>query len=218
MAPWDNIGFHLYLQYLPGGLLATAVVTVVAVTIGIVEGILLAVGRLSGIRPIEKATTWLVNFGRGLPLLPLLFLVYFGFLDINLPLPPLIAGTLTLGVNVGFYMAELFRSGIQAVPRGHSEVGYALGMSRLTVQRRIVLPQAVRTMLPAIGQFTVGTLINSSFVSAIGGAELTGTTRNIIDLYFATGLWWVLAGTYFILSFPLSRLLAMWERRLRVAT
>jgi ABC-type amino acid transport system permease subunit len=91
-------------------------------------------------------------------------------------------------------------------------------MSRITVQRRVVIPQAVRTMLPVIGQFTVGTLINSSFVSAIGGQELTGTARDVIDLNFATGLWWVLAATYFIIAFPLSRLLALWEKRLQLVS
>ena len=115
-------------------------------------------------------------------------------------------------------MAELFRSGLRAVPRGMIEAGYALGMSSATVNRRIVVPIAVRVMLPAIGQMAVGTLLNSSLVSVIGGREITTLSRNIIDLYFSTPLWWIVAATYFLMAFPLSRFFSYLERRLAVPT
>ena len=123
---------------------------------------------------------------------------------------------LALGVNLAFYMAELYRSGLQAVPKGSIEAGYALGMSSAVVNRRIVLPIAVRIMLPAIGQMAVGTLLNSSLVSVIGAREITTLSRDIIDLYFSTPLWWFVAATYFLLAFPLSRFFSWLERRLAV--
>lgn len=98
------------------------------------------------------------------------------------------------------------------------EAGRALGMSRTLSYRRIILPIATRIMLPSIGQITVGALLSSAFVAIIGARDMTGMTRNIIFTYFSTELYLVLAVTYFIIAFPLSRALTALERRMQTYT
>lgn len=207
--------WQTFIAALPGALANTLLITLLSSLLGIVEGVVLAFLRLSQISPLSRLAQLIVDFGRGLPTLPFLFLVYFTIETVWFPMPPIEAGSLGLGVLLGFYMAEVFRSGIQAIPVGHVEAALALGMTSATLRRRIILPEGLWPMLPAVGQLIVGNLINSSWVSVIGGADLTGTTRDIIDSYFAVNLWWVLAGVYFILSFPLSRALSYAERRVR---
>ena len=208
---------QLYLARVWEGMLNAAVITLGAVALGLVLGLVLALARGSRRRPVSELARVLIDIGRSIPVLPILYLVYFGILDLWFPIPPEYAGMLALGVNLAFYMAELYRSGLQAVPKGAIEAGYSLGMSVGLVNRRIVLPIAIRVMLPAIGQLSVGTLLNSSLVSIIGGREVTTVSRDIIDLYFSTPLWWAVAATYFILAFPLSRFFSLLERRLAVA-
>jgi len=207
---------QLYLARVWEGALNAVIITIGAVALGLVLGLVLALARRSRRRSVSEAARIVIDVGRSVPVLPLLYLVYFGILDLWFPIPPEYAGMLALGVNLAFYMAELYRSGLMAVPHGIVEAGYALGMSSARVNRRIVLPIAVRVMLPAIGQLSVGTLLNSSLVSVIGGREVTTISRDIIDLYFSTPLWWAVAATYFIVAFPLSRFFSFLERRLAV--
>jgi polar amino acid transport system permease protein len=214
----DWVPIQLYFDRILEGIRQAIVITLGAVALGLVLGLVLAFARDSRRRWLSEAARISIDVGRSLPVLPLLYLVYFGILATGYPIPPEYAGMITLGVNLAFYMAELFRSGLRAVPRGMIEAGYALGMSSTTVNRRIVVPIAVRVMLPAIGQMAVGTLLNSSLVSVIGGREITTMSRNIIDLYFSTPLWWIVAATYFLMAFPLSRFFSYLERRLAVPT
>jgi polar amino acid transport system permease protein len=212
----DWLPLQLYLSRVWEGILNAVVITVGALVLGLVLGLVLALARRSNHRSLSEAARITIDVGRSVPVLPLLYLVYFGVLGLWFPIPPEYAGMLALGVNLAFYMAELYRSGLQAVPRGSIEAGFALGMSSAVVNRRIVLPIAIRIMLPAIGQMAVGTLLNSSLVSVIGAREITTLSRDIIDLYFSTSLWWFVAATYFLLAFPLSRFFSWLERRLAV--
>jgi polar amino acid transport system permease protein len=117
-----------------------------------------------------------------------------------------------LGFLLTPYMSEIYRSGIQNVRRGQIDAGLAMGMSEGLVRRRIVLPIAVRLMLPAIGAQIIVTLLNSSFVAVMGGKDITGMSRNIIFAWFTSELYFVVALIYFALSYPLSRALAWAER------
>lgn len=211
----SGVPLQLYLDKLPGGILVTIEVTVGSLLIGIILGLLLALLRLAPSRAVAGLAQWLVVIGRSLPVPPVLLLVYFALLSIS-PTAPEEAGLLALGLLLAPYAAELFRSGIQTVPAGYVEAAYALGMSSWTVHRRVVLPIALRVMLPALGQLAIANMLTTAFISQIGGRDITGIGRNIINAYFATWMWLLIAVTYFALAWPLSRLFAWYERRNRL--
>jgi polar amino acid transport system permease protein len=208
---------HRFLLRLPHALLTTCLVTAGAVAVAILVGLVLALLRASrtpGVSPLAAA---LVYIGRCIPLPPLQFLVYFTLLAL-VRLPAIYSGMLAVGLFYAAPMAELFRSGIGSVPPGQIEAAMALGVRPSHIRRRVVIPIALRVMLPALGQMVVGILISSSFVSQIGVEDITGMGRNIINDLFSTELWLVVAFTYFVIAFPLSRLLSWLERRVTIAT
>jgi ABC-type amino acid transport system permease subunit len=167
-------------------------------------------GKQRAFRSAEGITSVL----RTIPAPPFLYLLYFAAI-INIgPIEPSVVGAFAIGILLTPFMSEIYRSGIQSVRKGHIEAGRALGMSNIVVCRRIIMPIALRLLMPAIGAQIVVTLLNSSFVAVIGGKDLTGMSRNIIYSYFTSELWFVVALTYFIVSYPMSRALTWLERRL----
>jgi polar amino acid transport system permease protein len=209
-----QLALSLFLPRLPSALLITVEVTVSAGAIGLSLGLVLALFRLSPSRILSSAARLVIDIVRVIPIPPFLYLVYFGFLVTPTKLSPEMAGTIALGVLLAPYMAELYRSGIQSVDTGKVEAGLALGMSPWLIRTRIVFPVAIRVMLPAIGQTLVGTLLDSSFVAVLGGTDVTGIGRRMVNTFFATYLWFVIAAIYFILSFPISRAFSYVERRM----
>jgi His/Glu/Gln/Arg/opine family amino acid ABC transporter permease subunit len=205
----------LYFQRLPAAFLVTLTVTGGAVGIGMALGLLLALAYLSPSRWLSGPAQAIIYVFRATPVPPFLYLIYFGTLTLFYPIEPEYAGMIGLGILLAPPMAELFRSGIQSVRTGLIEAGRALGMSRTLSYRRIILPIATRTMLPAIGQLTVGALLSSAFVAIIGAKDMTGMSRNVIFTYFSSELYLVLAATYFVIAFPISRALTALERRMQ---
>ena len=204
-----------YLDRLPAALMVTLRVTAGASLLALVLGTLVALGRVSGMPALALVCAGVITIGRCVPLPPLQFLVYFLLLA-RFPIDAASAGMLAVGLHFTPYMAELIRGGIAAIPKGQVEAAEALGFSNALVRRRVVVPLALRLMLPAIGQLVVGMLLNSAFVSQIGARDITGVGRNIINALFTTELWLVVAFTYFVIAFPLSRFLVWLERRLAV--
>ena len=204
-----------YFSSLPKALLVTLEVTIGATIIALLIGLLLALMRVSKSKYLYYPAGILIYIGRCVPLPPLQLLVYLGITTYIL-MEPKIAGIIAIGLFTIPYMAELFRSGIQDVSIGMREAGTSLGMSKWVLAKRVIVPVAVRTMLPAIGQLMVGTMINSAFVSQIGAKDITGMARNIINAFFSTELWIVVAVTYFLIAFPLSRALNWLERRIAI--
>lgn len=176
-------------------------------------GMIIALARSSSNRLISNAAAWTVYVGRCIPLPPLQLLVYFMILSL-MPIDAIVAGMIAVGLQFSPYMAELFRSGIAVVPIGQIEASRAIGCSEMQVRRRVIIPVAIRVMLPAIGQLIVGMLLNSAYVSQIGARDITGIARNIINSMFTTEIWLVVALTYFLIAFPVSRFLAWLEKRL----
>lgn len=207
--------FTAYCERLPAALLVTVQVTGGASAVALVLGALLALGRGSSSWWLERLCAGLVFVGRCIPLPPLQLLIYFFFLSL-LPIDATVAGIVAIGLHFTPYMAELFRSGISAIPRGQIEAALSLGQSDALVRRRVIIPLATRIMLPAIGQLVIGILLNSAFISQIGGRDITGMGRNIVNASFVTEIWLAIAFTYFFIAFPLSRLLAWLESRMAV--
>ena len=163
-----------------------------------------------------------VDIIRGVPMIVLAFFVYFGVpLVINdlfnsgFTLSPLQAGTICLALNCGAYMAEIIRGGIQSVDKGQMEAARSLGMPYWRAMRRVVLPQAIRTMIPSIINQFIITLKDTSILSVIGFPELVNTAKNVVAItYKSAQVWFIVGVMYLVIITILSRVAKLVERRL----
>lgn len=207
---WDVVGKYLFSEPILQGVLRTLMLTVLAMVIGLVLGVVIAVMRLSP-NPILSYAAWLYSwFFRGTPLLVQLLFWYFlsalypsigaGELTFstNSLISPLTAALLGLGLNEGAYMSEIVRSGILSVPPGQNEAAQALGMTRTKVMLRVVLPQAMRVIIPPTGNETIGMLKHTALVLVIGYSELMTSasliysrTYETIPLLIVAALWYL---------------------------
>ena len=162
------------LQFMAAGLGLTVSLAVSAILISVALGVLLALAALSGSRLLRGISRVYVECFRAIPLLVLLLWVYYGLPVVSgLQFGAFTAGVISLALSDSAFEAEVFRAGIQAVPKGQREAAYSLGLSRGYTFRFIVFPQAIRMILPALGNQFVYVLKMSSLVSVIGLQELT---------------------------------------------
>lgn len=165
-----------------------------------------------------------VNIVRGVPMIVLAFFVYFGVpylfnniigVDNKVVLSALQAGTICLALNCGAYMAEIFRAGILSVDKGQMEASRSLGLPYWRTMQRVVLPQAIRTMLPSIINQFIITLKDTSILSVIGFPELVNTAKNVqANTFMAFQTWAIVAVMYLIVITLLSMSATLLERRL----
>jgi polar amino acid transport system permease protein len=201
---WHVVGHYLFDSRVLHGVLVTLELTAISMVIGIVLGIVFAVMRQSP-NPIVSGASWLyIWFFRGTPLLVQLLFWYniaalFPTIALGIPFGPSLihahsntlittfaAALLGLGLNEGAYMAEIVRAGIISVPEGQSEAAVSLGMSRLQTMRLIVLPQAMRVIIPPTGNESISMLKNTSLVSVIAYTELLYSVQQIYDVTYQT--------------------------------
>lgn len=196
------------------GALVTLLVSAAAMALAIPLGILLAIARLYGPRPVSTAATVYVEVFRGTPVLLQLYVIYFGLASL-IRMNAFTAAVLGLGLNYAAYEAEVYRAGVQAVPKGQMEAALSLGMSTSLALRRIILPQAFRLALPSVTNDFIALLKDSSLVSVITVVELTKRmTITAVDTrsWLLPGL--LCAALYFVMSYPLSLLARRLEARL----
>lgn len=163
-----------------------------------------------------------VDVIRGVPMIVLAFFVFFGvpyffknFTNIQVTLTALQAGTICLALNCGAYMAEIIRAGIQSVDKGQMEAARSLGMPYWRAMHRVVLPQAIRTMIPSIINQFIITLKDTSILSVIGFPELVNSAKNVVaNTFMSFQTWAIVAVMYLIVITILSKLAKMLERRL----
>lgn len=208
----------------------TILLALIAVVIGAALGLLLAICRISKSRILRFVSTAYVEFVRGTPLLVQLFIIYYGLQAVGIRFPDIpvmtaildinfsdfMSGVITMGLNSAAYVCEIFRSGIQSVDKGQMEAGRSLGLSYGQTLQKIIVPQAIRNVLPALGNEFVVVIKESSIVSIIGIADLmykANTVRGNTFQPFEPLL--VAALVYFLLTFTLSKLLAYVEKRMR---
>lgn len=192
-------------------------ITLGALLIGVVIGTLVAVAKyysedMPALKPLSMLCDLYVTVIRGIPVVVLLLIFYFIIME---SADGITVGILTFGVNSGAYMAELVRSGLNAVDPGQMEAGRSLGMSKLQAMRKIVLPQAVRNILPAIGNELIALLKETSVAGYVAVVDLTragNLVRN--NTYDAVNPLLAVALTYLALVVALSKLLGAFERRL----
>ncbi len=166
--------------------------------------------------------TIFVDIIRGIPMIVLAFFVYFGLpaainnaFGTGFTLSPLQAGTICLALNCGAYMSEIIRGGIQSVDKGQMEAARSLGLPYWRAMRRVVLPQAIRTMIPSIINQFIITLKDTSILSVIGFPELVNSAKNVIAItYKSFEGWTIVAIMYLIVITILSKVAKLVERRL----
>jgi polar amino acid transport system substrate-binding protein len=197
------------------GLKMTLILTVVSIAIALVLGIIFGLLRVSRSIWLRAIGTTYVDIFRGTPLLVQAFFIYFGIPSaLGFQMSALTAGIITLSLNAGAYMTEIVRGGIQSVDKGQMEASRSLGIGYLPTMRKVILPQAVRTMIPSyINQFVI-TLKDTSILSVIGIAELTQTGRIIIARNFQSFEMWLIIGIiYFVVIMALTKLSDYVEKR-----
>ena len=163
-----------------------------------------------------------VNVIRGVPMIVLAYFIYFGFpyllnniLGFNFTLTALQAGTVCLALNCGAYMSEIIRAGIQSVDPGQMEAARSLGLPYWKSMQKVVLPQAIRTMIPSIINQFIITLKDTSILSVIGFPELVNQAKNVVaNTFMSFQTWAIVAVMYLIVILALSKSARMLERRL----
>jgi polar amino acid transport system permease protein len=199
------------------GLGTTVQLTIFAIGLGLVGGVLLALGRVYGNKPIYWVSTAYVQFVRGTPVLVQLFLIYYGLPVFEIRLDSLTAAIIGLGLNSAAYQAEYFRGAIQSISRGQMLAARAIGMTNLQAIRYIVLPQALRIVIPPWSNELIYTLKYSSVAFIIGAPELMATGQIIASRnfrYFEVFL--IVACIYLVCVLVISKLLDIAEHKLKI--
>ncbi|MEU7864303.1 amino acid ABC transporter permease [Nonomuraea sp. NPDC049141] len=209
---WPTVGAYLRDVSIGRGIVITLELTLLCMLVGLVLGTIIAIGRMSP-NPVIRATAFgYIWFFRGTPVLvQLLFwfnlaalypVVTFGIpgiaLNANELITPMMAAVLGLGLNEAAYMAEIVRAGIMSVPPGQSEAASALGLTRIETMRRVILPQAMRVIIPPTGNETIGMLKTTSLVSVLAVPDLLYSAQTIyartfetIPLLIVASLWYI---------------------------
>ncbi|MCW5261173.1 amino acid ABC transporter permease [Verminephrobacter eiseniae] len=205
------------LEFLPillQGAKLTVLVTLGSLLISTLLGLVWAAMRVSGIGLLAKVSAGVVNLLRGIPIIVLLFFIYFVMPDFGVSLTALQAGILGLGIAYSAYQAENFRAGIEAVDQGQVEAAQAMGMSWWLTMRRVLLPQAFRITLPSYGNIMIMMLKDSSQASTITVTELALQGKLIATSTFQNAtVFSLVALLYLIMCVPLILLVRHFEKR-----
>ena len=186
------------------------------VLFGSLLGLIVAVFRRTPILPLRWLMNAYVAFIRGTPLLVQVLLIVYGLPQLGIRLPRLTMCIIALVINSGAYMAELIRSGLQSVERGQVEAAESLGMSSAQTMLYIILPQAIKVTLPAMGNEFVAIIKESSILYAVGVYELTYQAYKLASVnYYYIETLIVAALIYFVLTYAATGLLKLLERRMR---
>jgi polar amino acid transport system substrate-binding protein len=215
-----NLGVRLQSYLAAGPLLRRAAVLTLAVSVAsmavaVAVGSLLAVSRLFGPKPLRWFATAYIELMRGTPLLIQLLFIFYGLPNIGIRMSPFVASVLGLGLNYAASEAEVYRAGLLSVPPGQWDAAYALGLTRRNALRLVIVPQAVRFILPPLTNDFIALLKDSSLVSALTMLELTGAYNRLATQtfdYFGTGL--LIAFIYLLIGLPFARLARWLETRL----
>lgn len=210
--------FAQYGSYFVKGTLYTIALAAIGVFFGAIFGAFLAILKLANTRWLRWPATWYIEFIRGTPLLVQIFIVFFGTQVFGLNLSAFASGCIALTLNSAAYVAEIIRAGISAVNKGQMEAARSLGMTRGAAMRYIILPQAIKNILPALGNEFVTVIKESSVVSIIGVSELMFMTGVVQGASFKPFIPLIITSLiYFALTFSLSRLLGVAERRMKTS-
>lgn len=221
---WENIYKEIYMNFLQDGrwleylkgLGITVEVSFFAALFGVVLGTLLALMRLTGPKNVlNKLSGWYIGLIRGTPLLLQVLLINYGIFG-NVRMDKVIIGVIACGMNSAAYVAEIVRGGILSVDKGQTEAGRSLGLTNGMTMRRIILPQAMKTALPALCNEFIALIKETSVLAYIALTELTKAGDYIRSRTFSAFTPYIISGIlYLIVVALLTKLLGKLERRLR---
>ena len=209
---WDNMDeFVLAVRM-------TLVLSAVAMLVALVLGLIVALNRVSKFRFLNTPARAYINFFQGAPQYVLIFWVYYGLaMLLGVNFRPFTAGVISLSTQYGGFLAEIFRSGIEAIGRGQTEAAVAMGLTTVQSYRYIILPQAIRIVLPSIGNMWIAMIKDSSLISVIGVMEIMRTAYMNSNDYFRPFEFYSLAAVLYIaLTFIFFYGNQALERRLKV--
>ena len=216
----DTAFIGLWGPFIIGGAGLTLLLSVVSIFFATILALIGAMGRISPNPYFNGVASLYVSLVRGTPLIVQIYFIYLALPQVGIVLPAIPSGIIALSFNYGAYMTEIFRAGIQAVPQGQREAAESLGMSERLVMRRIVLPQALRIVIPAIGNDFVAMLKDSSLVSILAVEELLFRSRliggqnfrSLETLLIAAAVYWILTITFSYFQERLERRMARGDR------
>ncbi len=197
------------------GALVTVKITAFSVAAGFIIGMLASIANLSSFKLLRWLVRIYVDVVRGTPMLVQIFLIYFALPQIiGQRIDPFIAAVTACSLNSGAYMSEIFRAGIQSINKGQMEAGLSLGLSWAQTMRYIVMPQALKAIIPPLGNEFIAMLKDSSLVSVIGFEELMRRGQLIIAKTYASAeIWTAVAIIYLVMTQVISYFIAYLERK-----
>ena len=215
-----DFDLSLFIESLPSlldGALLTLQLTIISVTLGLITGLLMGLGRVSKRWPVRFLASLYVTVFRGVPLLVTLMFLYYGMPSLGVLLSAYTVSIIALTVTNGAYVTEIVRSGIQSIDTGQMRAARSLGMSYTLAMRRIILPQAIRRVLPPITNESITLLKNTALVSTISladllraGIEIMTWKANVFSPFAGVAL------MYLCMTLPMQALNSHLERRYRM--
>lgn len=218
MISFGEIRYDIIIDYLPMmlkiGVKTTLQLTIISVAVGTLIGLIFSIMRMSKVKIVSILSAIYVDFFRGTPLLVQILMFNFAIMPYFGITSSMVTGLVALSLNSGAYIAEIFRAGIQSIDRGQMEASRSLGMTYGQAMRHIIIPQAFRRVLPALGNEFIAMLKDSSLVSVIAiqelamtGSIISGRTTRAFEAYIPVAI------MYLIMTLLLSRFVAYLERR-----
>jgi polar amino acid transport system permease protein len=217
----DRAFIDKYWRYISEGTIETLRICFLSILFASILALLAALGRLSRIAPIYALSTFYVSLIRGTPLLLQIFFFFLALPQMGIVLSGFVAGVVALSLNYGAYMSEIFRAGIQSVGKGQREAALALGLTQGQTMRRIVLPQALRVVIPPVGNEFIAMLKDSSLVAMTGFVrEIMWRARDVgqsnfrgLEALLVAALWyWVMTLIFSAIQSRVEQRLARGER------
>jgi polar amino acid transport system permease protein len=216
---WDtstNLTFAIsILPILLRGLIITVQATALGFVIALVLGLILALMRMVPLKIVSWPTAFFLEFVRDTPLLVQLFFLYYVLPEFGIILPAFMTGAIALGLQYSGYTAEVYRAGIEAIPRGQTEASIALNMPAWLLYRDVIVPQAIPRIVPALGNYLVSMLKDTAILSAVTVLEMLNVATIIGDRTFRYFIpLSMVGGLYLILTLVSSQIVRFTERRL----
>ncbi|MBZ9854039.1 ectoine/hydroxyectoine ABC transporter permease subunit EhuD [Mesorhizobium sp. CA13] len=207
---WDWDFVRQILPTLIEGVKITILATVLGSVLAAIVGLGIALARRSPNKMMSRTIGWAAEFIRGTPLLVQLYFIFYVLPDFGILLPPLVAGVIGLGLHYGTYTAEVYRAGIENVPRGQWEAAKACNLSARQTWTHIVIPQAIPPMIPALANYFIAMFKETPLLSAITVLELMNQAKSVANTYYRYVEPMTLVGAFFLIISLFSVMLLRW--------
>ena len=193
----------------------TLKVSLIALLIGLLLGIVICLAKISTIKVLNVLATIYVEVIRNTPILVQIMIIYFALPEVGISFTPFMSAIIALSINSGAYVSEIFRSGILAIDKGQMEAGRSLGLSYFQTMKFIILPQALKNSLPALGNEFISLVKESSIVYFVGVADIMFAANTVKNATYETfGPYLIAAAIYFIITAVLSFIVKRLEKKL----